>query len=184
MRLEFNVCTCHTGCHTPSLPAGSQPWGWQCRAGAAAEGRDRPVLAALALLLLPSLRAINQLQPRGQSCVEGVSHASVSLVCWPLASRCALALVSIRRAGAAGAQHPRTHLRSGVGQQQQPWKTRVGVSPAMPPSQRVCEDGSVSAACQRSSAFRELLVFTGVSAHPRSLAPSSWEEGTGRRKRH
>lgn len=36
------------------------------------------------------------------------------------------------------------------------------------------------AACQRSSAFRELLVFTGVLAHPRSLAPSSREEGTGR----
>lgn len=50
---------------TPSLPAGSHPWGWECQAlagaGAAAEGRDRPVLAALALLLLPSLCAMNQL---------------------------------------------------------------------------------------------------------------------------
>lgn len=47
---------------TPSLPAGSQPWGWQCRRpGAAAEGRDRPALAALALLLLPPLCAMNQL---------------------------------------------------------------------------------------------------------------------------
>lgn len=67
MRLEFNVCTCHWMTHPPSqlaaIPGGgnagrSQPAGG---AGAAAEGRDRPVLAALALLLLPSLCAMNQL---------------------------------------------------------------------------------------------------------------------------
>lgn len=63
MRLEFNVCTCHWMAHLPSQLAASPGGGDAGRggAGAAAEGRDRPELAALALLLLPSLCAMNQL---------------------------------------------------------------------------------------------------------------------------
>lgn len=63
MRLELNVCTCHWMTHPPSQLAASPGGGNAGRggAGAAAEGRDRPVLAALALLLLPPLCAMNQL---------------------------------------------------------------------------------------------------------------------------
>lgn len=49
----------HRVSHT--LPPSWQPALGVAMPGAAAEGRDRPVLAALALLLLPSLRAMNQL---------------------------------------------------------------------------------------------------------------------------
>lgn len=64
MRLEFHVCTCHWMTHT--LPPSWQPslglgMPGAHGAGAAAEGTERPVLAALALLLLPSLCAMNQL---------------------------------------------------------------------------------------------------------------------------
>lgn len=152
---------------TPSLPAGSHPWGGSAgRSGAAAEGRDRPV--ALALLLLPSLCAMNQLQPRGQSCVEGVSLASVLLVCWPLAARRTLALFPSQsrgsRSSAATDSCPERR------RQQQPWKPRVGVSPAMPPSQRVREDGSVSCCLPEGlCSQRAACVYRGSQ-----LTPDLW----------
>lgn len=64
MRLEFNVCTCHWMTHPPSQLAAIPGLGMPGTAAGRrrrAEGRDRPVLAALALLLLPSLCAMIQL---------------------------------------------------------------------------------------------------------------------------
>lgn len=180
MRLEFNVCTCHWMTHPPSQLAASPGGGDAGRggAGAAAEGRDRPVLAVRSpssssrpsvpsTSFNPGDRAVWKECPT-QACrwFAGPLHPGVPWLSFHPQSRGSRSSASL------------THLRSGVGQQQ-PWKPRVGVSP----SQGVRMEAS-PAACQRSSAFRELLVFTGVSAHPRSLAPSSREEGTGHRKRH
>lgn len=93
---------------TPSLPAGSQPWGWRCRARRRRRSR-RGQRSAGARCTRPPTPPVPQchepaLTPGTELCGRSVPRKRVAGLLAPCIQVCPGSR-SIRRAGAAGAQH-------------------------------------------------------------------------------
>lgn len=179
MRLEFRVCTCHWMTHPPCQPAPSLGWERRARRRRRSRRGQRSAGARCTRPPPPPVPLCHEpaLTPGTELCGRSVPRKRVAglLAC-------------------CSQVYPGSRFHPEQGQQELSWLISGAVSGSSSrgsqglesplqchlPNVFVRMEGS-PAACQRSSASRELLVFTGVSAHPRSLAPSSREEGTGRR---
>lgn len=159
MRLEFHVCTCHWMTHPPSQLAAIPGAGNAGRggAGAAAEGRDRHSPSSSSRPSVPS-----------------TSFNPGDRAVWKECPTVAGLLASHIQVCPGSCSHPQSGAsRSSAPTDSSPeWRraaaaveAKVGVSPAMPPSQRVCEDGSVCCCLPEELCFqRAACVYRGLGS--------------------